>query len=510
MTEFAIVRWDTYLSKDKSTIYPVVYIKRDKDFIDHFERNKFRMQCKVSDTKTDYDGEQLYQGIILNEAKEVFSGDDKYLKDASYILIILKTRFIEHVPFHLGKITVVDFDLDEEKKQQEQLDEIIKTSTENLNNVVEVQKKIKSDFDIIAAEYSRLKSISDNDSVLINSTQETLAKATKDANDAAINLEISKNNFKKIQEEILTLTSKYDQISAESANYEISVEKAKKIYDSASLEVENSKVLLVSASDAYKSAQQDADIAINTANKTKADILNSNQNNQDLTTNTTPDTVKISNANQLVDDANLKISILEKRKKELSDAQLIVNNASDKATLSLDDLNKVGSVASQIAKNKQVILTNISDVKIKLNNYSDEVKNATSLVENTSNTLTSAVENSKTVNKNSFKNSYDTKIFLEIFNKNQDILNKANEDLQIARNKLDIAVKNKQNYINSLKPLVSTVKNANLKALKQEDSAVKSEGNNKTLKYILIIIAAIVLLFLLIYMFPLFAIIFMQ
>ena len=509
MTEFAIVRWDTYLFKDTSITYPVVYIKNDKNFIERFERNKFRMQCKISDTKTEYDSQELYQGIILNAEKEIFTGDDKYLKNTSYILIILKTRFIEHVPFHLGKITVVDFDLDEEKKQQDQLDEIIKTSTENLNNVIEVQKKIKSDFDIIAAEYSRLKSISDNDSVLINSAQETLAKATKDANDAAINLEISKNNFKKIQEEILTLTSNYEQISAESANYEISVEKAKKNYDSASLEVENSKVLLVSASDAYKSAQQDADIAINTANKAKADVLNSNQNNQDLTANTTPDTVKISNANQLVDDANLKISILEKRKKELSDAQLIVNNTSDKATLALDDLNKVGSVASQIAKNKQVILTNISDVKIKLNNYSDEVKNATSFVENTSNTLTSAVENSKTVNKNSFKNSYDTKIFLEIFNKNQYILNKANEDLQIARNKLDIAVKNKQNYINSLKPLVPTVKNANLKALKQEDSAVKSEGNN-TVKYILIIIAVIVLLFLIIYGFSLFAIIFMH
>ena len=44
MTEFAIVRWDTYLSKDKSTIYPAIYIKNDKDFIYHFERNKFRMQ----------------------------------------------------------------------------------------------------------------------------------------------------------------------------------------------------------------------------------------------------------------------------------------------------------------------------------------------------------------------------------------------------------------------------------------------------------------------------------
>lgn len=508
MTEFAIVRWDTYLSKDKSTIYPVVYIKRDKDFIDHFERNKFRMQCKVSDTKTDYDGEQLYQGIILNEAKEVFSGDDKYLKDASYILIILKTRFIEHVPFHLGKITVVDFNLEEEKKQQEQLAEIVKKLTENFNNADAAQKKAKSDFDIITAEYSRLKSLSDGDPALINSAQETLTKATKDASDAVINLETSKINLKKAQDDVLTLTSTYNQISNDSANFEISLEKAKKISESAALESENSKTLLISASNAYNKARQDADIAIDIANRATMDATNSIQKAQDLRSNSgdvTPsplpiplpglDPVKVAIAKQAADDANLKISIRDTKKQDLDLAQEAVNKAVNKASTALDNINKALTISSQALNAKQTAENNLSNGVSKTNKYLEDVKNSIAAANSTSNSLAMAVENSKVVNNNALKNSANTKKVSEDLVRIQVVLNTVNDNLQVDRTKLDIAIENKKTFDDSLKPLVPTVVSSdNSRALQQQDS--KPVPPDNTLTYVIITVIILIILIL--------------
>ena len=504
MTEFAIVRWDTYLSKDKSTIYPAVYIKRDKDFIEHFERNKFRMQCKVSDTKTDYDGEQLYQGIILNDAKEVFSGDDKYLKDASYILIILKTRFIEHVSFHLGKITVVDFNLEEEKKQQEQLAEIVKKSTENFNNADTEQKKAKSDFDTITAEYSRLKSLSDGDPALINSAQQTLTKATKDASDAVINLETSKINLKKAQDDVLTLTSTYNQISNDSANFEISLEKAKKISESAVLESENSKALLISASDAYNKARQDADIAIDIANRATMDATNSIQKAQDLRSNSGdvtpsplpvplpgPDPAKVAIAKQATDDANLKISIRDTKKQDLDLAQEAANKAANKASTALDNINKALTISSQALNAKQTAANNLSNGVSKTNKYLEDVKNATDVANSTSNSLAMAVENSKVVNNNALKNSAITKKVSEDLARIQVVLNIVNNNLQVARTKLDIAIENKKTFDDSLKPLVPTVSN-NSRALQQQYYKLVTSDN--TLTYVIITVIILIIL----------------
>ena len=479
MTEFAIVRWDTYLSKDKSTIYPAIYIKNDKDFIYHFERNKFRMQCKVSDTKTGYDGEQLYQCIILNQEKEIFSGDDKYLRDTSYILIILKTQYIEHVPLFLGKITVVDFNLEEEKKQQEQLAEIVKKSTDNFNNDDIVQKKAKSDLDIFLSEYNRVKNISDNDDVLLKTAQETLEKATKDASDATLVLETEKIVLKKAQDDVTTLTNIFNQLANDSTILENDVKKAKDVSDSATLEAENAKSALLLASNAYTRAQQEADVAIDIANKATSAVSNEQNSNGTVATPApSPDPAKVLNMQQAVDGANLKINIRENRKQDLAVAQSIVSRANEKASSAFAELNKVTSSASQANNDKQVASDNLKNAVAKFNKELDAINNAFAIVNSTQSSLATATENSRVVNSNAVKNSANTKKALYDLNKAQVVLNITDVNLNLSRDKLTKALENKKNYDDSLKPLVPTITNTPSNAIQQRDANSANSANS--------------------------------
>ena len=106
MAQYKIERWDVILANDKRT--PIVYIKPDLAFIELINKYKGKIICKIQDTQTNYDNNEIgglaYQSAFIPNCRPNF-----YEKNGYYVIILESCWLGYPSPDKLGYVYIYPY-----------------------------------------------------------------------------------------------------------------------------------------------------------------------------------------------------------------------------------------------------------------------------------------------------------------------------------------------------------------------------------------------------------------